>query len=243
LFATVGVCTALGAHLLLILGVVGAFTAAQRAGRQMGQQGRAVRAFPAPLAVGAPGQRGFEQPVALAEVQRTRGAVLASTDYDISGPVTQGNLSVYLIKGPDTLKRQRVLSLQNAVTQNLAVIHAGLTIDNRANVPIFIQAGDIVKGGTQDRTLPYDMLVPAGAQNVPLMAFCVEAGRSGRARERSAPPSRAPPSSSRASGCIWRRAIGMLRAKSGRGCATFRISSRRTSAARSSRRCRRRACS
>jgi hypothetical protein len=42
---------------------------------------------------------------------------------------------------------------------------------------LFIQAGDVVKGGKQDRTLPYDTVVPAVSGRVPVNSFCVEQGR------------------------------------------------------------------
>lgn len=113
------------------------------------------------------------------QVAAQRGAVVAARDSKVSGPITHGNLSVYLIHGPDRLRGGRVLPLQTALAQGLATVHAaGLSIDNRADVPIFVQAGDVVKGGTQDRTIPYDQLVPPGAIRQPLQVFCVEAGRS-----------------------------------------------------------------
>jgi len=43
-----------------------------------------------------------------------------------------------------------------------------------------IQSGDIVKGGRQDRTMQYDLLVPPKSQKMPLSSFCVESGRWGK---------------------------------------------------------------
>jgi len=120
------------------------------------------------------------KPVTREELQAERGPVTAARKCTYSGPFTHDNLSVVLIHGPDTVKAPRVMPLQAALEQNLAVVHAApLTIDNRANMPIFIQAGDIIKGGTQDRVLPYDYLVPIGRSQLPLSVFCVEAGRCG----------------------------------------------------------------
>jgi hypothetical protein len=42
---------------------------------------------------------------------------------------------------------------------------------------VFVQAGDIVKGGRQDRTLANDLLVSSQSGKLPLDAFCVESGR------------------------------------------------------------------
>src|SRR5207302_1203111 len=83
--------------------------------------------------------------------------------------------------GEDKLPNQKILTLQEGLAQGLVVVHdTGVTlrVDNRANMPLFIQAGDIVKGGSQDRTLPLDMLISANTKNVPIGALCVELGRS-----------------------------------------------------------------
>jgi len=113
------------------------------------------------------------------ELRGLRGAVVPVREYTIIGPHSHDNLSIYLIHGTDTLKGQRVMPLQTALAQNKALVREGaITIDNFAAVPVFIQAGDIIKGGNQDRTLPYDHLVAPGVQQLPLNAFCVEQGRS-----------------------------------------------------------------
>jgi hypothetical protein len=118
-------------------------------------------------------------PCAKEELQALRGQVVPARDCAVSGPFTHANLSIYLIHGPDTLKGQKVMTLQAALEQNLVVVHEGrMAIDNRGTVPVFIQAGDIIKGGNQDRVLPYDQLVPPQTTGAPLVAFCVESGRS-----------------------------------------------------------------
>jgi hypothetical protein len=83
------------------------------------------------------------------------------------------------VHGEDTLPDAKIMTLEEALTQNQAIVHEGwpLTVENRGNAPLFIQSGDIVKGGNQDRTLPYDTLIPANT-TVRLSAWCVEQGRS-----------------------------------------------------------------
>jgi len=125
------------------------------------------------------GQRA--QPVAPEELRQVRGPAPEANAYEISGPFTHENLSVFFIHGADTLREQRFITLQEAVNQNLAVVHdtgGMLTVDNRSQLPLFIQGGDIVKGGNQDRVLPYDILVPVGAAGTRVPAYCVESGRS-----------------------------------------------------------------
>src|SRR5262249_59909440 len=52
-----------------------------------------------------------------------------------------------------------------------------LTIQNKSNEDVFVQAGDIVKGGQQDRALALDLIVPPKSGRIPIDAFCVEQGR------------------------------------------------------------------
>jgi hypothetical protein len=53
-----------------------------------------------------------------------------------------------------------------------------LSVENvSATEEVFIQAGDIVKGGQQDRVLSVDLVVSAKSGKVPVASFCVEAGR------------------------------------------------------------------
>jgi hypothetical protein len=120
------------------------------------------------------------QPMAVEQLPQVRGAAVPTTEYTVSKPHTHGNLTVFLIHGPDTMKETRIVTLQEALAANTAVVHDQgiLRIDNRGNVPLFIQAGDIVKGGNQDRTLPSDMLIPANSVGTPIAALCVEQGRS-----------------------------------------------------------------
>jgi hypothetical protein len=110
----------------------------------------------------------------------------------LSGPFTSGNLTIYLIHGPDRIHGKVFLTLEEALEQKKAIVHETknvnqLTIENLSkDVDVFIQAGDIVKGGQQDRVLAFDLLVPPGSGTMPIAAFCVEAGRwTGRSGEAS----------------------------------------------------------
>src|SRR5204863_7082054 len=59
-----------------------------------------------------------------------------------------------------------------------------LEIENSGSEPVFIQAGDIVKGGQQDRTLMVSLLLPPKSGRIPIASFCVEQGRwSARGKE------------------------------------------------------------
>ena len=55
---------------------------------------------------------------------------------------------------------------------------SALKIENLSgDVHVFIQAGDIVKGGQQDRVLITDLVVPPKSGPQPIGSFCVEQGR------------------------------------------------------------------
>lgn len=125
---------------------------------------------------------GFQVPVAKDKLPQIRGPLAGPRDLTVSGPHTHDNLTLFLIHGQDTMKAKKVVTLHDALNRNLAVVHDTrtntLTVENRSGSDLFIQSGDIVKGGTQDRTIQYDLLVPANSGRIGLQAFCVEAGRS-----------------------------------------------------------------
>jgi hypothetical protein len=108
----------------------------------------------------------------------------------ISGPHVHENLAVYFIHGPSA-PGPVPLTLQEAFDKgSVRVIETGevneLKIENTGGDDIFIQAGDIVKGGRQDRVLSMSFVLPPKSGEVSLAAFCVEHGRwSGRGAESS----------------------------------------------------------
>jgi hypothetical protein len=131
---------------------------------------------------GPPEEVRVEQPIPQNQAVEVRGEAVPAKDYLFSKPHTHGNLTVFLIHGKDTMKETKLVTLQEAIAANSVVVHetgtGQLRIDNRGGDTLFIQAGDIVKGGTQDRVLPFDMLISANTANTPLPALCVEQGRS-----------------------------------------------------------------
>ncbi|HEY7669930.1 MAG TPA: DUF6569 family protein [Hyphomicrobium sp.] len=99
----------------------------------------------------------------------------------ISGPHAHENLAVYFIHG-ESAKGPVPLTLQEALEKgSVRVLETGnvneLAIENTGEEEIFIQSGDIVKGGKQDRALRTSFVLPPKSGEVPLAAFCVERGR------------------------------------------------------------------
>lgn len=112
-------------------------------------------------------------------------------EYQLSGPYTHKNLSIFLVHGKNTFEGKTFITLQEAMVQKKVVVYETksvneLAIENVSNDDIYVQAGDIVKGGQQDRMIGVDLIVPRRSGKLPISAFCVEHGRwRGRANERS----------------------------------------------------------
>ncbi len=113
-----------------------------------------------------------------------------NSDKRLSGPFTHKNLMFYLVHGDDELTGKTPLTLEEAMDRKLVIVHETgdvneLAIENvSGNDEVFVQAGDIVKGGQQDRVLAVDLIVPARSGRMPIDSFCVEQGRwNGRGSE------------------------------------------------------------
>jgi hypothetical protein len=109
-------------------------------------------------------------------------AQVQAGDYRLSGPYTHENLTIYVIHGEDKLKGKNLLTLEEALEQQKVVIHetqrvSELAIENVSDDDVFVQSGDIIKGGQQDRVIAADLIVSAKSGKLPLEAFCVEHGR------------------------------------------------------------------
>ncbi len=107
----------------------------------------------------------------------------ASDAYKLSGPYTHDNLTIFLVHGKDTITNRNILTLQEAMEQKKVIVHETqdvneLAIENVSrDADVFVQSGDIVKGGQQDRMLAVDLIVPPRSGRVKIAAFCVESGR------------------------------------------------------------------
>ena len=102
-------------------------------------------------------------------------------EYRLEGPFTQGNLTVFLIHGKDRIKGQ-FITLQEAMVQKKVIVRETrsvneLSIENISSEEVYVQSGDIVKGGQQDRMMAVDLILPPRSGKIPISAFCVENGR------------------------------------------------------------------
>lgn len=96
-------------------------------------------------------------------------------------PVVHENLAIYFLHGASA-PGPVPLTLAEALAKGGVTVHETkkvneLEIENTGGEAVFVQAGDIVKGGAQDRVLTVSLLLSAHSGRVPIGAFCVEQGR------------------------------------------------------------------
>ncbi len=101
----------------------------------------------------------------------------------VSGPFACRNLQIFLIQGDSGLGDRHYATLAEALEKGFVVIKETgnvqeLSVENLSKATtVFLNAGDIIKGGRQDRTVRDDLILPPQSGTVPLAAFCVEHGR------------------------------------------------------------------
>jgi hypothetical protein len=104
-----------------------------------------------------------------------------ASDLRISGPAVHENLAVYLIHGPSRggpipLTLQEALEQKRIEVREIGQVNT-LEIENTGDLDVFVQTGDIVKGGQQDRVLTSSLILPPHSGAVAIDSFCVEQGR------------------------------------------------------------------
>jgi hypothetical protein len=103
--------------------------------------------------------------------------------YFLTGPHTYKNLSIYLIHNKAQVKKIAYMPLGEALAKGIVRVKESGNVNKlkaenlSSKYHVFIQSGDIVKGGKQDRTIGDDVVLAPKSGQVPLNAFCVERGR------------------------------------------------------------------
>lgn len=119
------------------------------------------------------------------------GAVEGVRDGEtLVGPFTHANLSIYLVVNGSIRDDREFLTLDEGLHAGLVTINERggsegsdegtvntLEVSNKSGKWLYIEAGEIVRGGKQDRTMGTDLLVAPNTKDQPLAAFCVEHGR------------------------------------------------------------------
>jgi hypothetical protein len=113
------------------------------------------------------------------------GGARAETDnpagYRLSEAVVHGNLAIYFVHGASRAGPVP-LTLQEAMAKRVITVRETgrvneLEVENTGDEDVFIQSGDIVKGGQQDRVLGVSLVLPPHSGATPIASFCVESGR------------------------------------------------------------------
>jgi hypothetical protein len=117
----------------------------------------------------------------LAQIGASQAQAETGDGYRLSGPAVHGNLAIYFVHGqsrggPVPLTLAEALARKSIEVREIGNVNE-LQVENIGSEEIFIQSGDIVKGGQQDRVLSVSLLLPphSGGQNI--ASFCVEQGR------------------------------------------------------------------
>ena len=88
--------------------------------------------------------------------------IRAAENYRLSGPYAHQNLAVYLLHSDKRDDRDFITLNEGLKSGQVKVTEleneqvARLRIENQSDKPLFLQEGDRVTGGKQDRTLPTD---------------------------------------------------------------------------------------
>jgi hypothetical protein len=117
----------------------------------------------------------------LAQLAGGHAKAESGDDYRLSGPAVHGNLAIYFVhgksrSGPVPLTLAEALAKKTIEVREIGQVNE-LQIENVGGEEIFIQAGDIVKGGQQDRVLSVSLVLKPHSGPLPIASFCVEQGR------------------------------------------------------------------
>ena len=113
------------------------------------------------------------------------GGAYAETEnadgYRLSGPVLHGNLAIYFVhgksrSGPVPLTLQEAMAKKIVEVREIGRVNE-VQVENSGDEEVFIQAGDIVKGGQQDRVLSVSLMLPPRSGALSIVSYCVESGR------------------------------------------------------------------
>jgi hypothetical protein len=101
---------------------------------------------------------------------------------DLTGPYVYRNLAIFAVHDRNTTHHEDILTLQEGLAKKVVTIEEvgqvnRLVASNKGDKSVYLQAGDIVKGGQQDRVLQHDTVLPPKSRKVALSVFCVESGR------------------------------------------------------------------
>jgi hypothetical protein len=108
---------------------------------------------------------------------------IGDEEFRISGPYAHDNVSVFLVHADkqadgDFITLDEGLKVGTVkVTEKEQEQVGELRIDNQSDSPLFLQEGDRIQGGKQDRTIISSMVVPPKSGPTALPSMCIEHSR------------------------------------------------------------------
>jgi hypothetical protein len=101
----------------------------------------------------------------------------------VSGPYIHENLAVFLLHAKDQDSRD-YMTLDQGLDKKLVTVSeqgkeqvGSLVIENKSDRYLFLQEGDRIQGGKQDRIIVTSLVIPPKSGKMPLPTFCCEASR------------------------------------------------------------------
>jgi hypothetical protein len=119
----------------------------------------------------------------LSQVEEAITVDLDGTTYRLSGPHSHDNLVVFLFHA-DAQDERDFITLDQGLKEGVVTVTEQdreqvqqLQIENRSDSPLFLQEGDRLQGGKQDRTIIASMVIPPASGKMPVPTFCIEQSR------------------------------------------------------------------
>jgi hypothetical protein len=124
-----------------------------------------------------------DSPSATGPTETSSSASLDDRDIRVTGPYVHDNMAVFLIHA-DHQESGDFLTLQEGLSKGLVEVKEKeqqqvreLLIDNKSDQPLYLQEGERLQGGKQDRIIASSLVIPAHSGKQTLPAFCVEQSR------------------------------------------------------------------
>src|ERR1700751_1117882 len=106
---------------------------------------------------------------------------MSTSSFHFGGPIRHENLEIHFLIGPSVPPEYLTLA-EGCGQQIVEVFETGrvgrLAVWNKStDRPLFIQVGELLKGGLQDRTVATDLVLDPGEKYDGLPSYCVERAR------------------------------------------------------------------
>jgi hypothetical protein len=126
-----------------------------------------------------------EQPHSWVQLGANPAVSLDGTTFRVTGPYKHENLAIYLLHSADQ-DATEFITLEEGLRSGIVKVTEKdqervneLMIENTGAQPLFLQEGERIQGGKQDRIIYASHVIPPHSGKMPVSSFCVEQGRWG----------------------------------------------------------------